>query len=63
VRGAGRNGGNDIIFYGKGGDITSNRRDEQELSLLCLQVLQSALVYVNTLMVKTSSPTAPGPTG
>ena len=43
------NRGNPITFYGKGGDITTNRRDEQELSVLCLQVLQSALVYVNTL--------------
>jgi TnpA family transposase len=25
------NGGNSIIFYGKGGDMTINRRDEQEL--------------------------------
>jgi hypothetical protein len=34
------------------GDIASNRRDEQELSVLCLRVLRSALVYVNTLMVQ-----------
>jgi hypothetical protein len=37
---------------GKGGDIATNRRDEQELSVLCLRVLQAALVYVNTLMVQ-----------
>ncbi|WP_166659256.1 Tn3 family transposase [Labedaea rhizosphaerae] len=36
----------------QGGDIATNRRDEQELSVLCLRVLQSALVYVNTLMVQ-----------
>lgn len=41
-----------MIFYGKGGDIATNRRDEQELSVLCLRVLQAALVYVNTLMVQ-----------
>lgn len=46
------NGGNKIIFFGKGGDIATNRRDEQELSVLCLRVLQVALVYVNTLMVQ-----------
>ncbi|WP_051084968.1 Tn3 family transposase [Kribbella catacumbae] len=46
------NGGNQVIFFGKGGDLASNRRDEQELSVLCLRVLQSALVYVNTLMVQ-----------
>jgi len=46
------NGGNSVIFYGKGGDLASNRRDEQEFSVLCLRVLQAALVYVNTLMVQ-----------
>ncbi len=46
------NRGNEILFFGKGGDIASNRRDEQELSVLCLRVLQCALVYVNTLMLQ-----------
>ncbi len=46
------NRANSVIFYGKGGDIASNRRDEQELSVLCLRVLQAALVFVNTLMVQ-----------
>lgn len=44
--------GNSIIFYDKGGDIASNRSDEQELSVLCLRILQTALVYVNTLMIQ-----------
>ncbi len=46
------NRANSIIFFGKGGDIATNRRDEQELSVLCLRVLQNALVYVNTLMLQ-----------
>ncbi len=46
------NRGNEIIFFGGGGEIASNRRDEQELSVLCLRVLQCALVYVNTLMLQ-----------
>ena len=46
------NRGNAVIFFGKGGDIATNRRDEQELSVLCLRILQAALVYVNTLMVQ-----------
>jgi TnpA family transposase len=46
------NRANSVIFFGKGGDIATNRRDEQELSVLCLRVLQVALVYVNTLMVQ-----------
>jgi TnpA family transposase len=46
------NRANAVIFFGKGGDISTNRRDEQELSVLCLRILQAALVYVNTLMVQ-----------
>ena len=41
-----------MIFYGKGGDIATNRRDEQEMTVLCLRILQAALVYVNTLMLQ-----------
>jgi hypothetical protein len=29
------NRANAVIFYGKGGDLASNRRDEQEMSVLC----------------------------
>jgi TnpA family transposase len=41
-----------VIFYGKGGDLATNHRDEQEMSVLCLRILQAALVYVNTLMIQ-----------
>lgn len=37
-----RNRTNSVMFSGKGGDIATNRRDEQELSVLCLRVLQAA---------------------
>jgi len=46
------NGGNDIVFHGNRGQLTSNRQDERELSVLCLRILQAALVYVNTLMLQ-----------
>jgi len=46
------NGANSVIYYGKGGEIASNRRDEQEMTVLCLRILQAALVYVNTLMLQ-----------
>ena len=46
------NGANSVIAYGKGGELASNRRDEQEMFMLCLRILQSALVYVNTLMLQ-----------
>jgi TnpA family transposase len=46
------NGANSIIFYGKNSEIASNRRDEQEMSVLCLRICQAALVYVNVLMIQ-----------
>ena len=44
------NSANGFIFYGKGGEIATNRRDDQELAVLCLHLLQVSLVYINTLM-------------
>jgi hypothetical protein len=46
------NGANSVIYYGKGGEIASNRQDEQEMTVLCLRILQAAQVYVNTLMLQ-----------
>ena len=46
------NGANSVIYYGKGGEIASNRKDEQEITVLCLRILQAALVYVNTLLLQ-----------
>ncbi|GAQ50282.1 Tn3 family transposase [Streptomyces sp. LBUM 1476] len=46
------NGANSVIAYGKGEETASNRRDEQEMFVLCPHILQSALVYVNTLMLQ-----------
>lgn len=46
------NGANAQIFYGKASDIASNRRDEQEMSVLCLHIVQAAMVYINTLMIQ-----------
>ena len=43
---------NAVIFYGKSGELATNHRDEQELSVLCLRILQAAMVYVNTLMLQ-----------
>ena len=46
------NSASSFIFYGKGGEISTNRRDEQELAVLSLHLLQSSLVYINTLMLQ-----------
>ncbi len=46
------NGANEFIFYGKGGEIATNRLEDQELAVLSLHLLQSSLVYINTLMIQ-----------
>jgi TnpA family transposase len=46
------NGVNGFIFYGKGGEIATNFKDNQELAMLSLHLLQICIVYVNTLMIQ-----------
>lgn len=46
------NGANTFIYYGKGGEFSSNRLDDQEISMLALHLLQICMVYINTLMVQ-----------
>jgi TnpA family transposase len=46
------NSGNNFVFFGKRGVISSNDEVDQELSILCLHLLQSSLVYINTLMLQ-----------
>ncbi|MDT3441581.1 Tn3 family transposase [Pseudofrankia sp. BMG5.37] len=46
------NAANAVIYYGKGGEISTNRREEIETAALCLRILQASLVYVNTLMLQ-----------
>jgi TnpA family transposase len=46
------NSANGFIFYGKGGEIATNRPEEQETAVLCLHLLQNCLIYVNTLMIQ-----------
>lgn len=46
------NSANDFILFGNGGDLATNRRDEQEVTMLALHLLQNVLVYINTLMIQ-----------
>ena len=46
------NSANSFIFYGKSGEISTNRIEDQELAVLCLHLLQNCLVYINTLMIQ-----------
>ncbi len=46
------NRANAVICYGKSGEVSTNRREEVEMTALCLRILQASLVYVNTLMLQ-----------
>jgi TnpA family transposase len=46
------NSANGFIFYGKGGEISTNRLEDQEVAVLSLHLLQNCLVYINTLMIQ-----------
>ena len=46
------NSANGFIFYGKGGEISTNRLEDQEIAVLSLHLLQNCLVYINTLMLQ-----------
>lgn len=46
------NSANGFVFFGKGGEIATNRVDDQETAALALHLLQSSLVYVNTRMMQ-----------
>jgi len=46
------NSANGFIFFGKGGELASNRLNDQEEAAHALHLLQSCLVYVNTLMLQ-----------
>lgn len=44
------NSGNDFVFFGRKGVLSSNDETDQELSILCLHGVQSSLVYIITLL-------------
>jgi hypothetical protein len=46
------NSANTVIFYGKDSELTGADREHQEVSMLALHLLQSALVHVNTLLLE-----------
>lgn len=46
------NSATDFVFFGKGGEIATNRLEDQEIAALSLHLLQASLVYVNTRMMQ-----------
>lgn len=46
------NSANDFVFFARKGELASNRREDHEISMLALHLLQNAMVYINTLMIQ-----------
>lgn len=46
------NGATDFVFFARRGAMASNRREDQEVSMLALHLIQNCMVYVNTLMIQ-----------
>ena len=46
------NSANDFIFFARRGEMVSNRREDHEIRMLALHLLQNCMVYINTLMLQ-----------
>jgi len=46
------NSANSFIFFGRHGEISTNRLDSQEIAILSLHLLQISMVFINTLMLQ-----------
>ena len=46
------NSANDFIFFARRGDMVSNRREDHEIRMLALHLLQNCMVYINILMLQ-----------
>ena len=44
------NSATNFVYFGRGGEVTSNRKEDQEIAIQSLHLLQNCLVYVNTQM-------------
>lgn len=46
------NGATDFVFFARRGELVSNRREDHEISMLALHLIQNCMVYINTLMIQ-----------
>ncbi len=46
------NSANSFIFYARSSEIATNNREEQEIAVLSMHLLQMCMVYINTLMIQ-----------
>ena len=44
------NSATSFVHFGRGGEISSNKREDQEVAVQALHLVQNCMVYVNTLM-------------
>ena len=42
----------DFVFFAFRGELASNRREDHEVTMLALHLLQNCMIYVNTLMLQ-----------
>src|ERR1700730_6541721 len=42
----------DFVFFARRGEMASNRREDHEISMLALHLIQNCMVYINTLMIQ-----------
>lgn len=47
------NGATDFVFFARRGEMVRNRREDHEISMLALHLIQNCMVYINTLMIQT----------
>jgi TnpA family transposase len=46
------NGATDFVFFARRGEMASNRREDHEISMLALHLVQNCMIYINTLMIQ-----------
>ena len=46
------NGATGFVFFARRGEMVSNRREDHEISMLALHLIQKCMVYINTLMIQ-----------
>jgi len=42
----------DFLCYGRGGELATNSREQQEISMLSLHLLQNCLMLINTILIE-----------
>lgn len=40
------------MFFARRGEMASNRREDHEISMVALHLIQNCMVYINTLMIQ-----------